>query len=147
MYMKYKFYINVLKKLTPINKEYSFVIDQFHLYDSLSTIWAIDTCAPRLRNKWSKECPTVGECSITSFLVQDIFGGEVFAVKLDNGDTHCYNKVGDVIFDLTSEQFGEQKLVYNLENPQSRETHFLDKEKENRYLLLKKRLLQKNIKN
>ena len=45
------------------------------LYNALLQCWCADTCAPRMRDKWSPSNPTWGQCSITAFLVQDIFGG------------------------------------------------------------------------
>lgn len=138
----YNFYSNKTKNVAPINEEFSFILNQYHLYDLLSNCWCAETCAPRMRQNWSKDNITLGQCSITSFLAQDIFGGEVYAIILPNGDRHCYNKIGDVIFDLTSEQFGETKLKYECQNPQSRDTHFNDLEKLNRYALLKEKLLK-----
>lgn len=49
-------------------------------YDLLSHIWSADTCAPRMRQNWSPENKTLGQCSITAFLLQDIYGGEVYGV-------------------------------------------------------------------
>ena len=86
---------------------------------------------------------TLGQCSITAFLVQDIFGGLVYGVPLGDGNYHCFNVVNDVVFDLTSEQFGERKLDYQNVVIQNREDHFLKKEKYQRYLLLKRSLLEK----
>ena len=80
------------------------------LYDALSDIWCEYTCAPRLRNEWSSDNKTLGQCSITAFLVQDIFGGEVYGILRPGGNYHCYNVVGDKKFDLTSEQFGDEVL-------------------------------------
>ena len=50
--------------------------------------------------------------------------------------------VGGVRFDLTSEQFGEEKLVYDDRFPQSREEHFADREKLARYHKLQDGLKQ-----
>ena len=80
------------------------------------------------------------ENAITAFLFQDIFGGEVYGVPLEDGNYHCYNAVGDAIMDLTSEQFKDKKLVYAKENPQKRETHFAKEEKRLRYEYLKSEL-------
>ena len=132
----YKFYGWETKDVFPINEKYRLIKNQRDLYDLLDKLWCSYTCAPRMRIKWSEKNKTLGQCSITSFLVQDIFGGEVYGVPLEDGGFHCYNKVGDVVFDLTSEQFGDQKLEYKLENPQSREEHFKSQEKEERYLYL-----------
>ena len=63
-----------------------------------------------------------------TFLAQDIFGGKVFGVPLGDGNVHCYNVVGDCVFDLTSEQFGEAELNYENNPEQFREEHFAKKE-------------------
>lgn len=110
------------------------------LYDALSHIWCEYSCAPRMRPLWNKENMTLGQCSITSFLIQDIMGGEVYGVPLKEGGYHCFNIVNDVMFDLTSEQFGDEKLTYTKDYPQSREEHFASEEKYQRYLYLKKEL-------
>ena len=112
------------------------------LYDLLKQAWCADTCAPRMRADWSEENPTLGQCSITAFLVQDLFGGQVFGVPLPDGNFHCYNAVGDCVFDLTSEQFGDTKLNYENNPEQFREVHFAKEEKRLRYELLKKRLFR-----
>ena len=138
----YRFYGNDTPPLAP-REGYEKIKDQRHLYDLLSEIWCRETCAPRLRPEWSSENKTLGQCSITSFLVQDIFGGEVFGVPLAGGGYHCYNVVDGVRFDLTSEQFGDEKLTYDDAYPQTREAHFSDREKYERYLMLKTELLQK----
>ena len=78
------------------------------LYDALRTVWCAETCAPRMRKDWSPENPTLGQCSITAFLVQDIFGGRVYGIPLGDGNYHLYNVAAGRCFDLTSEQFGEK---------------------------------------
>jgi hypothetical protein len=109
-------------------------------YDLLSEIWCAETCAPRMRSDWSPENKTLGQCSITAFLLQDLYGGKVFGVPLGAGNYHCFNVVGDCVFDLTSEQFGDRKLNYTDCPEQFRETHFAKEEKRQRYELLKARL-------
>lgn len=116
-------------------------------YDLLSEIWSADTCAPRMRSEWSPENKTRGQCSITAFLIQDLFGGKVLGVPLKDGNFHCFNEVGDCVFDLTSEQFGNVKLDYTDCSEQSREVHFAKDEKRQRYELLKEQLRKKIIKN
>jgi len=106
-------------------------------YDLLSDIWCADTCAPRMRAEWTPENKTLGQCSITAFLMQDIFGGEVYGVPLGDGNYHCFNAVGSCVFDLTSEQFGVQKLDYDNCPEQKRSVHFAKSEKKERYEKLK----------
>ena len=113
-------------------------------YDLLARCWCEETCAPRMRGEWRAENPTLGQCSITAFLMQDIYGGKVYGVPLQDGNFHCFNAIEDgertVVFDLTSEQFGETELDYGGCPEQLREVHFQKKEKEARYRLLRDRL-------
>lgn len=81
--------------------------------------------------------PTLGQCSITAFLAQDIFGGKVYGVLRPGGNYHCYNVIGDWRFDLTSEQFGGEALDYENNPEQFREVHFAKEEKRQRYEALK----------
>ena len=141
--MNYKFFNANNADVYPITKGFELIKDPRVMYDLMSGIWCEYSCAPRMRKDWSKENMTLGQCSITSFLIQDIFGGEVYGVPLGDGSYHCYNVVNGVQFDLTSEQFGDQKLVYDNKYPQSREEHFASEEKYLRYLYLKKELINK----
>lgn len=109
-------------------------------YDLLLDIWSADTCAPRMRDKWSPENKTCGQCSITAFLMQDLFGGTVYGVPLEDGNFHCFNQVGDCVFDLTSEQFKGKKLAYTGCPKQVREVHFAKDEKRQRYERLRAQL-------
>ncbi len=117
-------------------------------YDLLSGIWCAETCAPRMRADWSRDNRTLGQCSITAFLMQDIYGGKVYGVPLEDGNYHCFNVVetaeGTCLFDLTSEQFGGRVLDYENCPEQFREVHFKKEEKRKRYELLKQ-LLEKRI--
>ena len=130
-----------------MTKEYKFygwqsadVKDKYGLtprdyYDLLSDIWCEDTCAPRLRGGWSEDNKTLGQCSVTSCLMQDIYGGKVYGVPLDDGNFHCFNDAGGCVFDLTSEQFGS--VNYDNCSEQLREVHFKKEEKRQRYELLR----------
>ena len=139
----YKFYGHETPSVVVINDQFKKVKDQRHLYDLLSEIWSKETCAPRMQKDWTKDNKTLGQCSITAFLVQDIFGGLVYGVLLDDGNYHCFNVINNVVFDLTSEQFGEKTLDYENVFLQKRKDHFSKLEKYQRYLLLKRSLLEK----
>lgn len=112
------------------------------LYDILLQLWSAESCAPRLREQWSTQNPTLGQCSITAFLVQDLFGGRVYGILRPGGNYHCYNVIGDHKFDLTSEQFGDEVLCYENNPEQLREVHFAKEEKRLRYEALKEALYQ-----
>ena len=110
------------------------------LYSRLHNCWCAETCAARMRDSWSSGNATLGQCSITSFLVQDLMGGEVLGLPLEGGGTHCFNRVDGVEFDLTSEQFGGKTLDYSNCTVQTRERHFAeDPDKLRRYEVLKRR--------
>ena len=111
-----------------------------NLYNDIRKAWSAETCAPRMRADWSDDNPSLGQCSITSFLVQDLLGGTVYGIPLETGGVHCYNVVDNMVFDLASEQFGDRVLNYEGNPEQFREEHFADQDKYERYLLLKKRL-------
>lgn len=123
-----------------ITEEYKGIHTPIDLYNALSDIWCANTCAPRMRENWSKENRTLGQCSITAFLAQDIFGGRVYGILRPGGNYHCYNVVGDCRFDLTSEQFGEEVLDYESNPEQFREIHFAKEEKRLRYEYLRAEL-------
>lgn len=112
------------------------------LYDALSVLWCAETCAPRLRSGWTKDDPTRGQCSVTAFLAQDLFGGKVYGVPRPDGNIHCYNVVGDCVFDLTDGQFHGEKLCYEHNPEQFRAQHFAKEEKRQRYELLRAALVQ-----
>ena len=92
-----------------------------------------------MRENWNIDNKTLGQCSITAFLVQDIFGGDVYGIEIGENTYHCFNKINGLVFDLTSEQFNEV-LDYDNSTLQSRDTHFSKEEKYERYLYLKKKL-------
>jgi len=131
--LKYSFYGWETADVPAVSDVYKGITDPRSLYDALSHIWCRYTCAPRLREKWSKENITLGQCSITAFLAQDIFGGKVLGILRPGGNYHCYNVIGDTVFDLTSEQFGDEKLIYANDPVQLREMYFAKEEKRQRY--------------
>lgn len=128
-----------------INNIYSGINNPIDLYNALSGIWCEYTCTPNLRGRWSKNNKTLGQCSITSFLAQDIFGGKVFGILRPGGNFHCYNVVGEYVFDLTSEQFYGEELNYSHNPEQLRTLHFAREEKLKRYEYLKYELNRRRL--
>lgn len=138
--MIYNFYGWETADVPAVNEEYGSIRNPRMLYDLLSRLWCAETCAPRMRENWTKENKTLGQCSITAFLAQDIFGGKVYGILRSGGNYHCYNVIGSCVFDLTSEQFGSEKLDYTDNPEQFREVHFAKEEKRLRYEYLKAEL-------
>lgn len=139
----YKFYGWERADVPAVADEYRQIKNPRHLYDLLSEIWCADTCAPRMRAGWTRENMTLGQCSITAFLAQDIFGGDVYGILRPGGNYHCYNVVDGHVFDLTSEQFQDEQLSYEGNPVQLREVHFAKEEKRLRYEYLKEQLKKK----
>ena len=138
--MRYHFFGWEQADVAPAEARYASIHTPRELYDLLGGLWCAETCAPRMRDRWSPGNRTLGQCSITAFLAQDVFGGRVYGVPLPDGNFHCYNVVRGRTFDLTSEQFADRVLDYAGNPEQSRETHFSKDEKRLRYELLKARL-------
>ena len=67
-------------------------------------------------------------------------GPKVYGILRSGGNYHYYNVIGDCIFDLTSEQFGDEVLPYEDNPVQSIKVHFAKKEKRLRYEYLKEEL-------
>lgn len=134
--MSYCFYGWEQATMPAVSEEYPGIHTPQELYDKLLEVWCEYTCAPRLREEWSPDNITLGQCSITAFLAQDIFGGRVYGVLRPGGNYHCYNEVDGILFDLTSEQFGDEVLSYEDNPEQFREVHFQKTEKKERYEFL-----------
>lgn len=85
--------------------------DLGEFYLACLAAWSEETCTARMRGDWSKENPTAGQCSITAFLVQEFFGGEIMGLPLEDGGMHCFNRIDGVIVDLACEQFGKDSVL------------------------------------
>ncbi|MCQ2464596.1 MAG: hypothetical protein MJ095_03330 [Oscillospiraceae bacterium] len=135
--MNYRFYGWENADVPASSEKYIKISDPKMMYDILDQIWCEYTCAPRMRMLWADDNKTLGQCSITAFLAQDVFGGKVYGILRSGGNYHCYNDVGGCVFDLTSEQFGDEVLSYENNPEQFREVHFAKEEKKERYEYLK----------
>ncbi len=140
--MKKPFYCDDDISLKPADSSWPGIGSVYDLYNILCDVWCADTCAPRMREEWSEENRTLGQCSVTAFLAQDIFGGKVYGIPLPDGNYHCFNVVNGQKFDLTSTQFKED-LDYGNVTEQFRKVHFAKEEKHQRYLKLKDLLKEK----
>ncbi len=127
------FYGSHQASIHPLTTAYPTIHTPQDLFNALLRLWTADTCAPRMREKWNVANPTLGQCSITAFLAQDIFGGKVYGILRPGGNYHCYNVVENCVFDLTSEQFGDEILSYEDNPEQFRDVHFAKDEKRRRY--------------
>lgn len=68
--------------------------------------WKSDTA----KGKWTELVPSLNQCAVTALVVQDYFGGDLMRCKLDDGDSHYWNRLpGGEEIDLTFEQFAVTK--------------------------------------
>jgi hypothetical protein len=84
-------------------------------------VWAADTSASG--DEWTPANPSLGQCAVTSLLVQDICGGELQRSTIQ-GVSHYWNLLpGGVEIDLTRIQFGSNQ---ELDEPaQARERDYV----------------------
>ena len=139
----YGFYGHETADVKARTGEYPGIETPKDLYRALWPLWTRETCTARMRKDWNGENRTLGQCAVTAFLAQDIFGGRVWGIPLPDGGFHCFNAVDGCVFDLTSEQFGNRPLDYSLRHEQLRHDHFLQPGKRERYEMLKAALIQK----
>ncbi len=105
----------------------------------LKQSWDRDTCSPSLRDKWSEDNPSLGQCAITSLIVNDFFGGKIMRCMASTG-SHYYNLIDDKIIDLTSEQFGDEKLNYDAGEERDIEYLLSNEDTKARYIKLNNNL-------
>lgn len=102
-----------------------------------------DLCYPKIQDDWNNENKCLGMCAITSLIINDYFGGDICKIHVD-GISHYFNLIEDKIIDLTSSQFNHEidYKNYQIINRQK----ILTNDTENRYNILKTRLIKKMIK-
>ncbi|MEP7452614.1 hypothetical protein [Phyllobacterium sp. SB3] len=103
----------------------------YELYASLKTAWSKESAT-----SWSAENPAKGQCSVTSLVTQDIFGGSILKTKTYGG-THFYNLIDGVRWDMTVSQF-DRPIPFE-DNPATRDEAMADTS-ESQYQALKRRL-------
>lgn len=84
--------------------------------------WTKETAYPGCQEEWSEKNPQLGQCAVTSLIVNDFFGGKIMRCMC-NGISHYYNLVNNEIIDLTVEQFGG--VIPNYEESEERERDYL----------------------
>lgn len=106
---------------------------------SLKAAWAKDTSYKESKDVWSVSNPATGQCSITSLIVNDFFGGEIRKIHVGSV-SHYFNVVDGRVVDLTAMQFGDSEFSYEEYEEKTREQLLADEDTKKRYDLLKSRL-------
>jgi hypothetical protein len=78
--------------------------------------WSAETCDPAAVGEWRPDNPALGQCGVTAFVVQDLFGGDLVLgeVHVDGRkvENHYWNRFGlGLDVDLTREQFRPEQVV------------------------------------
>lgn len=97
--------------------------------------WSKETCYKGLREEWTKENPSLGQCAITSLIVNDMFGGKIMRCMTQQG-SHYYNIINNEIIDLTIDQFSGRLPSYEQSEERIRDYILSNKETKERYELL-----------
>lgn len=103
----------------------------YDLYWALKTAWSVESSG-----SWSAENPAKGQCSVTSLVTQDLFGGSILKTKTYGG-THFYNVIDGIKWDMTVSQF-DRPIPFE-DRPATREEAMADTSEE-QYRALKRRL-------
>ena len=67
--------------------------------EALKSAWSIESST-----SWTAANPAKGQCSVTSLVAQDIFGGDIVTTRTKGG-THFYNVIDGQRYDFTISQF------------------------------------------
>jgi len=114
------------------------------LKDVLLQSWSRNTSYPKAKGKWNQNNPALGQCAVTSLVVQDIFGGRI----IYNKDFHHYwNILRDgTVLDLTKDQFGDDLKIDRYEvssrNHLLKSSAAIRAKTPERYAMLKQRVAQ-----
>ena len=111
----------------------------------LKISWSKDTCVSSLQEIWNKDNPALGQCAITSLIVNDFIGGKIMRCMCSSG-SHYYNLINGNIVDLTLEQFGSEKPLYKDSSERTREYLLSNNDTRERYIMLLKNVKDNFIK-
>ncbi|MFA5270537.1 MAG: hypothetical protein WC400_02960 [Patescibacteria group bacterium] len=106
--------------------------------------WGKDTCYPPAVHLWTPEKPEIGQCAVTSLVVQDYLGGEIL---YDQEHNHYWNRLPNgAEVDLTRGQFPDGTVI-TMDEVRSRQDIFnrdsaIQANTPGRYELLKSRVEQ-----
>ena len=71
------------------------------LKEILQACWSKETCYPKQKENWNKNNPSLGQCAVTSLIVNDYFGVKIG--KCSVGDISDEEFVTNVINDINKE--------------------------------------------
>ena len=87
--------------MTKIEKE-KFII-------ALKKSWGLGSNA-----KWTEENKAKGQCSLSSLIANDYFGGKILKTQDENNVWHFYNLIDNALIDFTQSQYDEAPKYNNV---------------------------------
>jgi len=96
--------------------------------------WSKDTCVDSLKNYWNVVDNSLGQCAVTSLIVNLYMGGKIMRCISETG-SHYYNLINGNVVDLTVSQF---KTLPDYDSSVERSVEYLlsNEDTKRRYLLL-----------
>lgn len=120
------------------------IVTLSQLQDAIENAWTRETSyTPHF---WMDSNPAVGQCAVTSLIVQDYLGGEILWSKVQTKDgesiSHYFNSIEGKVVDLTRKQFPIDAVIPDgvdkkCEHASTREYMLSDHSTHVRYILLK----------
>lgn len=79
--------------------------------------WTAETS--QLPEQWTKDRPSTGQCCVTSFILQTIYGGDLVRGVTSKGIVHYWNVIDGTTIDATRDQFDFDETFSEIQvNPQ-----------------------------
>jgi len=107
------------------------------LNNILKLSWSKETCVSSLKDYWNKDNSSLGQCAITSLIVNDFLGGKIMRCMTSFG-SHYYNMINNKIIDLAKEKFKDESPNYDEGQERTREYLLSNEDTKERYLTLLK---------
>lgn len=112
------------------------------LKQAIKESWSKDTTYEEIRDKWTKENKSYGQCAVTALLIQNYLGGEIYKADVKGEKySHFWNVLpnGEVV-DLTKKQFGNKEIKFINVEIKDRGELMKNKDLKNRYEILRSRV-------
>jgi len=102
--------------------------------------WGLDTVHHSVKNEWNVNNKSLGQCAVTSLIVQEYLGGDIhYGTVLTNGVNHYWNIINNKKYDFTISQFTNNDIINKIGIKQ-REDILKNIDTYNRYIILKQRV-------
>ncbi len=66
------------------------------IIEALENSWPKETCWEKQQEVWNTDQAEIGQCSVSSLIIQDYLGGDLIKAKTENGISHFWNLTGGV---------------------------------------------------